>query len=265
MEFTTTVVIILVVMIFIVLLAIARASGEIIESKEATYIQKGALFTIAERSFYGVLEQAISNEYKIFGKVRVADVLKPTSYLTKSDWQTAFNKISCKHFDYVLCNKDTLDVVAVIELDDKSHSNKKTKNRDDFLEGACDGSGLKLIRFKARQSYQIESVRNHIIITLDNSEPEVNEENKKALSTLDIKNKYGKPPEVIEKLTSSKLAKKHSMKTNNFLEEMVNKGYLSFEDDKHKLTSKGEDANAEYISQSRLRGYFLWPEDFKLN
>lgn len=42
-----------------------------------------------------------------------------------------------KHFDYVLCNKKTLAVVAVIELDDNSHLENKTKKRDAFVEKVC--------------------------------------------------------------------------------------------------------------------------------
>lgn len=271
----STIMMILGVVIFIFLIAFFRSSNEIIELEEAKYIKKGALFTVAERSFYGVLEQAISKEYKVFGKVRVADVLKPTSYLSKSDWQIAFNKISGKHFDYVLCDTHTLDVVAVIELDDKSHNSQKAKKRDDFINGACEGSGLKLIRFKALQGYQIDVIRKHIITSLGNDESEnstvnssseiLKEESKKGLSDLDIENKPGKQPKAAEKISSSKLAKKLAMKTPEFLEKMVSSGYLILDDDKHKLTDKGKKANVEYVIKSRFGGYFLWPENFKLN
>ena len=260
---------------FIFLIVFFISSNKTTEPEEVKYIKKGALFSVAERSFYGVLEQAISKEYKVFGKVRVADVLKPTSYLSKSDWQIAFNKISGKHFDYVLCDTHTLDVVAVIELDDKSHNSQKAKKRDDFINGACNGSGLKLIRFKVLQGYQIEAIRKHIITSLSNDEPEnstvnssseiLKEESKKELSDLDIENKSGKQPKSAEKISSSKLAKKLEMKTPEFLEKMVSSGYLILDGDKHKLTDKGKKANAEYVSKARFGGYFLWPEDFKLN
>jgi very-short-patch-repair endonuclease len=171
MDFTT--IVIVVIFFGLILFVLSKVSTKQSDSKEAIYIQRGALFTVAERSFYGVLEQAISQKYKIFGKVRVADVLKPISKMNKFDWQSAFNKISSKHFDYVLCQKDTLNVVAVVELDDKSHNSKKAINRDAFLEDVCDGANLKLIRFKAQQGYQIDSVRKHIIETLDSAQATV--------------------------------------------------------------------------------------------
>jgi very-short-patch-repair endonuclease len=148
-----------------------KLSGNSSSIEEPLYTQRDALFTPAERSFYGVLEQAISNEYKVFGKVRVADILKPNSSLNKSEWQTAFNKISSKHFDYVLCQKDTLEVVGVVELDDKSHNSKKAKNRDAFLEAACNGANLKLIRFICQRTYQTDSVRLNIMGSIDELQP----------------------------------------------------------------------------------------------
>ena len=77
----------------------------------------------------------------------------------RSNWQKAFNRISSKHFDYVICAPDTLSVLAAIELDDKSHSKGKRADRDRFLERACSAAGLPLHRFKAAATYKISQVR----------------------------------------------------------------------------------------------------------
>ena len=275
MDFTT--IAIVVIVIGLILFVLSKISTEQNDSKEAIYTQRGALFTVAERSFYGVLEQAISKEYKIFGKVRVADVLKPIAKMNKSDWQSAFNKISAKHFDYVLCQKDTLNVVAVVELDDKSHNSKRAINRDAFLEDACDGANLKLIRFKAQQGYQIDSVRKHIIETLDsvqatvdltyNADSRVTEsvcENNNSLSDVELENKYGKPPETNDKISSSKLAKKLGIKTPVLLEKMVNSGYLTINNDAHHLTEEGKNVGGEFIEKGRFPAHFIWSADLNL-
>lgn len=131
------------------------------------YRQRGPLFTAAERSFLGVLDQAVSDSYRIFGKVRVADIINPAKGMGRKNWQIAFNKISSKHFDYVLCSKDKLEVIAVIELDDKSHNAKKVINRDVLLENACKSAELILVRFQAKSGYQIEVVREQIDLALN--------------------------------------------------------------------------------------------------
>ncbi len=132
------------------------------EIQQYPYKIRGALFSEAERSFFGVLSQAITNKETIFGKVRIADILEPSKGLSKSNWQTAFNQISRKHFDYVLCRPDDLSVISVIELDDKSHLAPKQIRRDQLVEMACSSAGLIIHRFKARGSYSIQDIRDRI-------------------------------------------------------------------------------------------------------
>jgi hypothetical protein len=265
------IVMVLVSIITVILIILSKFSRKRIEHKESNYIQREVLFTAAERSFYGVLDQSVSKDYKIFGKVRVADVLKPNSNMNRSDWQVAFNKISAKHFDYVLCEKDTLKVFGVIELDDKSHDSKRAKERDHFLEKACESASLKLIRFKAQQSYQIDSVRTKIkdmlgitptIDTIDKAELKVTvniDGSSRAFSDVDIESKYGRN---VEKISTSKLAKKLGMKTPLFLEKMVSSGYLISSNEVHRLTEKGKSIGGEYKEKGRYPAHFLWSKDF---
>ena len=130
----------------------------------------GKLFSEAEHSFFLVLKQALCDEdYEIFSKVRIADILTPDHALSRRNWNSAFYKISSKHFDYVLCDKDTFAVLAVIELDDRSHQLNKTRARDIFIEKACETAGLKLLRFPCRANYHIPAVRDKVINSLNPS------------------------------------------------------------------------------------------------
>ena len=121
--------------------------------------QRDALFTAAERSFLGVLDQASAGRYRVFGKVRIADVIAPAKGLDKSTWTSVFNRIKAKHFDFVLCDPQTLKVKAVIELNDKSHSSSRRVERDELVGRACADAGLALRMVKARRSYSVEAVK----------------------------------------------------------------------------------------------------------
>ncbi|MCW8890866.1 MAG: DUF2726 domain-containing protein [Sedimenticola sp.] len=145
-------------LLFLVVLVILAKQRD--GANDFSYEKNGQLFSPAERSFFGVLNQAVQDQAVVFGKVRVADILRPPKGLGRSNWQKAFNRISSKHFDYVICTPDTLSVLAVVELDDKSHAKGKRLERDRFLESACSGAGLPLHRFKAAATYSISDVRN---------------------------------------------------------------------------------------------------------
>lgn len=98
----------------------------------------------------------------IFSKVRVADVLAPQKGLNRANWQRAFNQISAKHVDFLLCDPQDCAVKLVIELDDASHGSAKRKKRDVFLEGACKSAGLPLLRIRAARGYGVLNIRQQV-------------------------------------------------------------------------------------------------------
>jgi very-short-patch-repair endonuclease len=154
---------IIVIVLFIIFKTkLKRQSQGIDEQSEFSYRKLDVLFTPAERSFLGVLNQAIDEDTIVFGKVRVADVLAPQKGSTRSVWQKAFNKISSKHFDFVLCSKADLSVLCAIELDDSSHNQSKQKERDAFIEGACKSANFPLIRFVAKATYTVNDIKKEL-------------------------------------------------------------------------------------------------------
>ncbi|MBW2940808.1 DUF2726 domain-containing protein [Zhongshania aquimaris] len=133
-------------------------TGDTATVDEFPYQQAGPLFTPAERSFLGVLDQAVAGRARVFGKVRVGDVLSPRKGLQRGASSTARNKIDRKHFDFVLCDPTDLSVMCVIELDDKSHQAKSRQERDDLLLGACKTAGIPMIQVPAKAAYTISAV-----------------------------------------------------------------------------------------------------------
>lgn len=64
------------------------------------------------------------------------------------------------------------------------------------------------------------------------------------------------------KLTTSKLAQRLSMKTNELTEKLVHSGFLEVKDGKHYVTSKGKEVGGEFRMSPKFGPYFLWPESF---
>ncbi|ELL0570775.1 DUF2726 domain-containing protein [Vibrio fluvialis] len=119
--------------------------------------------SIAELSFYHALNQAIGDEYLVFAKVRIADVLKPKKNLYhRSEWQKAFNRISSKHFDFVLCDPKTLGICKVIELNDSSHLKQDRIRRDSFVFAACQSADLPIIMIEASRAYNLNHLKMQI-------------------------------------------------------------------------------------------------------
>lgn len=145
--------IILLVAIVAVVLVLFTALLKRKAKPSAQYESRRYLLSKAERSFFGVLETAASGNYRIMAKVRVGDILKPSSGMNATERTRAFNRISAKHIDFILCTPDTLEFVCAIELDDKSHEATDRRTRDDLLNQAFADAQLPLLRVPAKAAY----------------------------------------------------------------------------------------------------------------
>jgi hypothetical protein len=121
-----------------------------------------AFLSPAERSFFGVLQQALASRYQIFAKVRLADIVRPAKSPSRSGWQSAFNRIAGKHVDFVLCDSTHLRVVAVIELDDRTHERFERGIRDSLVDSALADAKIPILRVSARQSYSPAQIREQV-------------------------------------------------------------------------------------------------------
>ena len=154
----------LVVLVFALVIVIGVV-GQLVKkpASSAKYERRQKLFSDAERSFLGVLDQLFGAQYRIFGKVGLSDILKTQAGLSNSARSSAFNRIRGRHVDFVLCDPSTFEIVATIELDDSSHEAAPRQNRDKFVDQALSSAGVPLIRFKAQRAYNPTEVREKIL------------------------------------------------------------------------------------------------------
>lgn len=151
------VVVVLLVGIVVVKMVLKQKTGE---PQSYPYEKGQALFSPAERSFLGVLEQSVNGRYRFMGKVRLADVVKVKAGMNKSGWQNAFNKIQSKHVDVVACDPATLNIQFVIELDDATHTQLKRQGRDQFVDNALQAAGIPVVHVGAKRGYSAEDIQN---------------------------------------------------------------------------------------------------------
>jgi hypothetical protein len=152
----------LVVALLAVLAAVAAflKKGQPGASKDVTYDARRELFSPAERSFLGVLEQALEERFRVMGKVRLGDLVQPAKGFSRSQRTGAWNRINQKHIDFVLCQPDTLAVAGVVELDDASHRRKDRSARDDFIDKALASAGIPIVHFAARRAYAAQEIKD---------------------------------------------------------------------------------------------------------
>ncbi len=120
-------------------------------------------FSDAEVRFLEVLDEAVGYDHRVFAKMRVADLLSVGLVDGGAAWRQAFNRISAKHVDFVVCRRHTLEVVAAVELDDRSHDSVRRQQRDAFLDRAFASAGARLVRVPVRSHYEAAGVRASVL------------------------------------------------------------------------------------------------------
>lgn len=138
-----------------------KARQEVKPSPRLPYVVQARLLTPMEERFHHVLSQASQGTYLLACKVRVADVLKPQPFS-----QSAFNKISAKHFDFVLCDKSTTRPVLAIELDDSTHRRAEAQKRDGVKDAACRAARFPLLRVPVQPDYDKAYLQKRIAETI---------------------------------------------------------------------------------------------------
>jgi len=96
-------------------------------------LRRRSILSPHEQRFFSCLVEALP-QYHVFPQVSLDALLKPATGLSDSAFCSLRNSFSQKHPDFVICQKGSLDVVAIVELDDNSHNAEKDAARDEMLK-----------------------------------------------------------------------------------------------------------------------------------
>lgn len=130
------------------------------KKKGPPYERKGPLLTKTELQFYRALKLAVKDRWVVMAMVRIADLLKVRSQTPQAlSW---FNRIACKHIDFVLCDPDSMEPKAGIELDDASHQRPDRVERDKFVDEAFAAAKFPLVRIVPEAEYDVDAIRERI-------------------------------------------------------------------------------------------------------
>jgi len=114
------------------------------------------LMTENEAEFFGRLVVALPDHY-IFPQVAMSALIEAAS----KDKRTAHSdrlRIAQQRTDFVVCDR-SCKVIAVVELDDRTHSRSKDKVRDARLQQA----GLRSVRFQSTSKPSVGALRAAVL------------------------------------------------------------------------------------------------------
>lgn len=120
--------------------------------------QARRILTANETEFYGRLRKALTPRYTILSQVSMSALLEPKPQYTGREYMQLRAKFSQKYVDFVICDPDTVEVIALIELDDITHDPEKDALRDEMTEGA----GYVTVRWHSRNKPSVQDIARTI-------------------------------------------------------------------------------------------------------
>jgi len=119
--------------------------------------EKGTiLLTDTEQKFYHDLENFVGDQYKVFSKVRLSDIIKVKHGMDKADTKRFENMLNAISINYLLCTPQNTKPVIALELDDIVGDADEKLKRMAFIERVFKETGFPMLRFRVRGSYADE-------------------------------------------------------------------------------------------------------------
>lgn len=143
--------VVLVVLAIAGFMALMRFLGQ--RSQGAQEYLKKPLLTDNEKEFFGRLIEALP-DFHVFPQVAMGAILMPAvSRQDRSNYYRIRGTFSQKIVDYVVCDK-AMNIVALIELDDRTHSTEKDERRDAMTKQA----GYVVLRYNSKKKPPVELI-----------------------------------------------------------------------------------------------------------
>ncbi len=144
------------VVLIVALTAIAIWQALIKSAARGEAYKSRRLMTENESEFFGRLIVALPDHY-IFPQVALPALIEAAARDKKRAYAD-YLRIAQQRVDYVVCDR-SCQVVAVVELDDKTHSRKKDEVRDARLQQAV----IRTVRFQSKSKPTVELLRATVL------------------------------------------------------------------------------------------------------
>ena len=131
------------IVVFVLVMAMPSLGAKV---SRTHFVPIDSLLTKYELSFWRRIEPHFRNHerYAIVTKIRIGDIVSVKGGTNRARFGMLM-KINKKHVDYVIVERKTYKPLLIIELDDRSHLQKKRKQRDDFVDKVFNDAGIPIL------------------------------------------------------------------------------------------------------------------------
>lgn len=115
------------------------------------------ILTVNERDMFARLAKALPEKH-VFPQVAMGALVTVAPAMGEAVGRGIRARFDRKIVDFVVVDRDTFDVEAIIELDDRTHDPARDAARDRITRGA----GYKTLRFDSRRKPDAQEIRRQL-------------------------------------------------------------------------------------------------------
>ena len=121
-----------------------------------SYLRPQPILTANEREFYHRLTRALPT-YPIFPQVAMSALIGLDSRLSQRQQFAIRRRFGWKYCDFVICAPYTLDILLIVELDDRTHDAGSDRKRDAMMRAA----GYQTQRYQSKNKPSVAELAEH--------------------------------------------------------------------------------------------------------
>lgn len=126
------------------------------------YQKRTEFLSVEEQVTFRAIEEAISEDYRIFVRVRATDVIGVRSGLDAPLWDKAYQRIRTSSLPIVICTRHKLTVTYVI-LFERDRESPAQRERRLFLSEVLEAAKLPHVTLRAGAAFSAARLREDLI------------------------------------------------------------------------------------------------------
>lgn len=155
----------LIVLGVVVLLAVLLSLASTVKQRSRLpYRVDKHLFTAPQRAFKNALERALGQDYRIYAKIRVADIIGLSPRLSRRMQDRALERLGERRFDFIVCTAETDSILCAVNLAPRSRRRKPP--RKDVLDRICAAAQLSFVRVREHDLYSIAEIEEEVFAAM---------------------------------------------------------------------------------------------------
>lgn len=136
-----------------------RSKGRPSDLPAYPFSRQSAMFSTTERNLWRELSQAAGEDYCVFGKVRLADLVRVRPGLKSTEARMIQDEIGALSVDFVICRRNNLTISAAVMLTNGKRDKSRESMDSAHTEGALAAAGVPLLRLSPDKDYTVADLR----------------------------------------------------------------------------------------------------------